>query len=59
MGTTEGERLMFLKDIKQLFKLHDTTRLLIHSIHERLDVQRTDIYRLEQKVEELEKKWAL
>jgi len=49
---------MLLKDIKQLFKLHDTTRLLIHSIHERLDVQRTDIYRLEQKVEELEKKWA-
>jgi hypothetical protein len=59
MATTEGESIMFLKDIKQLFKWHDTTRLLIHGIHERLNVHRTDIYRLEQKVEELEKKWAM
>ena len=59
MATSEGVGIMFLKDIKQLFKFHDTTRLLIHSIHERLNVHRTDIYRLEQKVEELEKKWGM
>ena len=50
---------MFLKDIKQLLKWHDTTRLLIYSVEERLNVHRKDIYRLEQKVEELEKKWGM
>ena len=48
---------MFLKDIKQLFKFHETTRVLIYAIHERLDAQRADINRLQQKVEALEKKW--
>ena len=44
------------KSIKQLYRLHETTRLLIRCLETSIDSQRINIRFLEEKIEKLESK---
>lgn len=48
--------MSIFKDIKTLFRYHETTRLLIQVADTRLNEQSIRIYHLEEKLEKLENK---